>query len=126
MVQPEDLTVVEEPLGNFVVESDEGFTVALDPAVDDELRREGVARELVSRLQRLRKDAGLAVSDRIRAGIFGPEEVQEAARTHEAYIAGETLALALDLGSAAQDGAFQAMQDIDLDGANVRIGLSKA
>jgi len=124
-LEPEHLSVIEEARGELVVESDQGMTVALDAAIDDELRLEGVARELVSRVQRLRKDAGLAVSDRIRLGILGPPEVQLAARTHQAYIRGEVLAVALEIGDLSQIAHYDFVQDIDLDGVPVRLGLSR-
>src|SRR5690606_22576806 len=56
-LEPGDLDVIEESAGDLVVASDEGCTIALDPAIDEALRREGIARELVNRIQRLRKDS---------------------------------------------------------------------
>ncbi len=72
------------PRGGFVV---------LDTDVTPELAAEGVARDLVRAVQQARKDAGLDVSDRIAVVVAGPAEVLAAARTHEALLAGETLAL---------------------------------
>ncbi len=119
------LSVVEEARGNLIVESDLGYTVALDPAVDEALRLEGVARELVSRVQRLRKDAGLAVSDRVRLGIFGPAEVQAATGAHGDTIRRETLAVGLEIGDAAHGDGYEHTADVDLDGIPVRIALSR-
>jgi isoleucyl-tRNA synthetase len=125
-LEPDHLAVIEEARGELVVESDEGMTVALDAAIDDELRAEGVARELVSRVQRLRKEAGLAVSDRIRLGIFGAPEVQAAARSFADYIRGQVLAVELEIGDLSAATDYDTVQDIDLDGVPVRLGLSKA
>src|SRR5205085_1195251 len=61
----DDLTVIRRASGSLTVEEDGGYFVALDPEITPELRREGFARELISRVQRMRKDTGLAVSDRI-------------------------------------------------------------
>ncbi|HUG40463.1 MAG TPA: isoleucine--tRNA ligase [Longimicrobiales bacterium] len=121
----EDLEVVQNARGELVVESAEGYTVALDPALDEALRLEGLARELVNRVQRLRKDSGLEVSDRIRLRIGAADELRAAAERHREYIAGETLATSLDVGpleSADGDGA----RELDVDGMIARVALSVA
>src|SRR5690606_36055752 len=125
-LSPEEFTVVEEARGDLVVESGGGVTVALDPTVDAELRLEGVARELVNRIQRLRREAGLEVTDRIRLAIGGDGEVVEAARRHEAFIAGETLATAYTADPAWEAVGYTVMRTVDVDGATARIGLAKA
>ena len=66
--------------------------MVLDTEVTPELAAEGLARDLVRQVQQARRDAGLAVSDRIALTIAGPAAVQDAARTHERLIAAETLA----------------------------------
>ncbi|MCW2795081.1 isoleucine--tRNA ligase [Nocardioides sp.] len=76
------------PRGGFVV---------LDTAVTPDLAAEGLARDLVRAVQQARRDAGLDVSDRILLTIGGSSAVQEAARTHEALIAGETLATSYEV-----------------------------
>ncbi len=123
---PEDLEVGEEALGELVVKGEAGFTVALDPALDEELRSEGLARELVNRVQRLRKDAGLEITDRIELAVGGPEPVQSAARAHEGFLTGETLAVTLTVGGDGACEGFAETREVDIDGASVRIGLSKA
>ncbi len=80
-----------------------GFVV-LDTAVTPELAAEGLARDLVRAVQQARRDAGLAVSDRIALSIDGSSAVQDAARTHEALISGETLATTYVVGEPAADG----------------------
>jgi isoleucyl-tRNA synthetase len=122
----EEIEIREEPRGDIVVESDGGFTVALDPTVDDALRQEGFARELVNRIQRLRREAGFAVSDRIRIGIYADGLVRNAADTHRVYIAGETLAVALVAGGAPERNYGAGIHDVDLDGEMVRIGIERA
>ncbi len=101
--QPEDVTVEREVVTDWAVASEGGFVVALDPHLTAELAREGLARELVSRIQRLRKDAGLDVSDRIALSICvtagSRAEVTEAAETHRDYIAGEALVRDLQIGT---------------------------
>ncbi|MEX2181973.1 MAG: isoleucine--tRNA ligase [Gemmatimonadaceae bacterium] len=110
----------------FVVQQGQGLSVALDPAVTPALRAEGMAREVVSRVQRLRKEAGLEVSDRIRLAVAAPAEVQEALRGHSAWMAGEVLARELILGEELPaTPAWSADAEVDLDGPMARIALTK-
>ncbi len=69
--------------------------MALELELDDALRREGLAREVVHAVQNARKAAGLEVEDRIGLELGGDDELVAAAREHEAYVAGETLAIAV-------------------------------
>jgi isoleucyl-tRNA synthetase len=123
-LHPTDLEVQQVARGELVVESGEGFTIALDPTIDEALRLEGVARELVNRIQRLRRDSGLEVSDRIRLWIDGDPDVRAAVHRHRDYIMGETLALDLQPGPA-PDGQG-ADREVDLDGLGARIALHSA
>ncbi len=143
VLHPDDLTVVRRAAGAYAVQEEGGYVAALDPTVTPELRSEGVARELVSRVQRLRKEAGLVVSDRIRLAVRGPAEVEAAARAHRGYIAGEVLAAAFHVGAEGGNGAGgDAVRDpaasgpddalaspltrtVDLDGSAVHVILSK-
>jgi isoleucyl-tRNA synthetase len=124
--------VVEEPRGELAVGSGRGYMAALDPAVDEELRREGLARELVSRVQRLRRDAGLEVQDRIELALEGAAELEEAAEAHRSYLAGETLALRdgeprVTVGGTppAGDGTEHS-EEVEIEGHRVRIRLVRA
>jgi isoleucyl-tRNA synthetase len=124
-LEPGDFEVVEEARGDLVVKSEGGYTAALDPGLTDELVAEGLARELVNRIQRLRKDSGLEITDRIDLGIFGVDEVIAAVSAHRGFIAGETLAEALDVTADGDPSAYDATQDVDLDGRTAVIGLSR-
>ncbi len=84
-----------EPLEGYQVEAEAGHAVALALELDDELVREGLAREIVRAVQEARKQAGLEVSDRIALGLSGDDELLSAAREHEAYVTGETLATSI-------------------------------
>ncbi len=88
----DDINLVMEPLEGYQVEAEAGHAVALELELDAELRREGLAREVVRAVQEARKQAGLEVSDRISLELGGDDELVAAAREHESYIAGETLA----------------------------------
>jgi isoleucyl-tRNA synthetase len=126
VLEPGDLEVIEDSAGDLIVASDEGYTIALDPAIDEPLRLEGIARELVNRIQRLRKESGFAVSDRIALGIFGSADVLRALEAHADHVASETLAVTVSAGDVEDDAWQQAVQQVDLDGLSVRIGLRRA
>jgi len=131
-LEPGDLEIVRHARGDLVVESDGEVVAALDPALTEALRLEGVARELVSCVQRARKAAGLQVSDRIDLAVQGDEPVLRAVAAHRGYISGETLAGTLVFPApdepfgawAAQSGGQ--VQDLDLDGVRARFALKKA
>ena len=119
-----EMEVVEEAREGWVVRSEGRHTVALDPALDDGLRREGMARELVNRIQRLRRDSGFDFTDRIRLVVDGTEAVCAAAREHEAEIARETLAVAVEVG--AGKGAESAVRrEMVVDGEAAVLGLTR-
>ncbi|MBC7896535.1 MAG: isoleucine--tRNA ligase [Cytophagaceae bacterium] len=119
----EDLTIVRRAVGDLVVKETGGRFVALDPAVTPELKREGISRELVSRIQRMRKDAGLAVSDRIRVWISGDAEIEQAARDHVDWMAAEVLARNVFVGEG-EAGGEHAAQAVELDGLRATVALS--
>ena len=113
------MTLVMEPLEGYEVEAEAGRAVALALELDDELLREGLAREIVHAVQNARKRAGLDVSDRISLTLGGDDGLVEAARSHEDYIAGETLAT-----SVAYDGdGLEAAASIE--GRELGIGIEK-
>ena len=88
----EDLLVSMRPLSGYQVEREGSHAVALELEIDDSLRVEGWARDIVRAVQNARQQAGLEVSDRILLTLDGDAELLAAARAHEAYLAGETLA----------------------------------
>ena len=112
-LEPDDVILTRSAAGDLVVAGDGEYVAAVDPALSDALRSEGIARELVSLIQRARKSAGFAVSDRIRLVVGGVQQVQQAAREHAAWIAGEVLASAFDVSSEA---APPVSVVVDLDG----------
>ena len=89
---PTTCMLAMQPLEGYQLEREGSHAVALELALDDELRREGLAREVVHAVQNARKAAGLAVEDRIALALGGDDELLAAAREHEDYVAGETLA----------------------------------
>jgi isoleucyl-tRNA synthetase len=115
---PGDLELRMRPLEGYQLEREGGHAVALELAIDDELRREGLAREVVRAVQLARQGAGLEVSDRIALALGGDAELQAAARAFEGYVAGETLATSVAYDAA--DGAATA-----IEGRELRISVTK-
>ena len=98
--------------------------MALDTELDEELLDEGIARELVNRVQRLRKDSGLEITDRIELGIAGAAGLQDATISHRDFISGETLALELVVDSKIDGEKFAHLREVEIDDMLVQIGLS--
>jgi isoleucyl-tRNA synthetase len=119
----EDLTIVRTASGDLVVKEEAGYFAALDPTVSRELRLEGLARELVSRVQRFRKELGFAVSDRITLSVAGAQEIQDAVKTFEKWIATEVLAVRITVGERIE--GTHATHSFDLDGQNVEVALER-
>ncbi len=92
-IGPADCELAQEVTGGFGVASDGGVTVALALEITDELRAEGLAREVIRLVQEARKSAGLDVSDRIDLGLQAGGDVGAAIAVHRTTVAGETLAV---------------------------------
>jgi isoleucyl-tRNA synthetase len=94
----EDVEITSQDIPGWSVASEAGITVALDISIDDDLRREGFARDLVNRIQNLRKEKGLEVQDKIVVAVKkGNELVDSAISQNKDYICSETQAVSLDL-----------------------------
>jgi isoleucyl-tRNA synthetase len=116
----EDVTLAMQPLAGYQLEREGSHAVALELELDDELRREGLAREVVHAVQNARKAAGLQVEDRIGLALGGDAELVEAAREHEAYVAQETLATSVAFNGV-EDEATEAM----IDGRPLRVAVRR-
>jgi isoleucyl-tRNA synthetase len=114
----DDLMLAMKPLEGYQLEREGSHAVALELELDDELRREGLAREVVHAVQNARKGAGLQVEDRVELELGGDDELLSAARAFEDYIAGETLAVAVGYGGS--DGA-----EATIEGRSLRIGVRR-
>ena len=79
----EDVTIVRHASGSLLVREENGLFAALDPTITPELRREGMARELVSKIQQMRKKQGYAVSDRVRVDFDGGPELAAVVKEYE-------------------------------------------
>ncbi len=94
---PEEVEIASEDIPGWLVATEGNITVALDITISDALKEEGIARELVNRIQNLRKDRGFEVTDRITLAIQEHDAINEAIKNNLNYICSETLANALDL-----------------------------
>ena len=92
VIAPEDVFISSQDIPGLLVANNKGTTVALDITMNEALLEEGIARELVNRIQNMRKDAGLEVTDRIKLSITQNEKVESAIVSNKSYICGETLA----------------------------------
>jgi isoleucyl-tRNA synthetase len=109
---PDDIALALQPLDGYEVEAEAGHAVALQLELDDELRQEGLAREIVHAVQVARKEAGLEITDRIALSLGGDADLLAAAHAHEPYLAGEVLATSVSYD--ATDGAAAKIDGQDL------------
>jgi isoleucyl-tRNA synthetase len=131
----EDVLLTLHAPDGYSVEREGAHAVALDLAIDEDLRREGRAREIVHAVQNARKSAGLQVEDRIELALDGDPALVDAAGAHREYLVGETLAVALRLGGTAAQAVPAPAQatpapgyseQTDVDGLALSISLSRA
>jgi isoleucyl-tRNA synthetase len=120
---PADVLISPQPRPGFAVKAEGDYVVALDTAVTPELRAEGWAREIVRRVQDLRKSAGFEISDRVFTYYTATPGLAEAIAVHGDYLKGETLSLELVNGPAPEGAA---VQDDTFDGEQVKLGLVRA
>ncbi len=120
------LTLALAPLAGYGLEREGSHAVALDLTLDAELIRAGDAREIVHAIQACRKSTGLEITDRIELALGGDEELLDAAREHEHYIARETLATAVayPAGPAGEPNDWSA--SIEIGGRELKIRLARA
>ena len=111
----EDVEIASEDIPGWLVASDNGITVALDITITDELRKEGIARDVVNRVQNIRKDMGLDVQDKIRIIVEDRNElVKNALEANKDYICTETQALELKFMDSITDGRTIDMDDLEI------------
>jgi isoleucyl-tRNA synthetase len=121
----DDVTLVMQPLEGYEIEREGSHAVALDLTIDDALRGEGWAREVVRAVQNLRKDSGLNIGDRIALALEGDETLVAAAREWEAWIAGEVLATTVSYDGAAA-GEAVGRTDVTIDGQALHVAIQVA
>lgn len=111
----EDVLISSQDIPGWSVASDNGVTVALDVTLTEELKQEGIARDLVNRIQNLRKDMGLEVQDKITIKVAKHDDmVNSALENFASYIQTETQALSLEVNGSVTDGTVLDMDDFEL------------
>ncbi|MBQ9651027.1 MAG: isoleucine--tRNA ligase [Prevotella sp.] len=108
-----DVEIISEDIPGWLVSNEGNLTVALEIELTDELRREGMARELINRIQNLRKDGGLEITDRINVVVAPNEETDAAIRSYDEYI--RTQVLADNITIAPNEGQEVEFDDFDLN-----------
>ena len=122
VVTPADFEITSEDMPGWLVASEGKLTVALDITVTEELRREGVARELINRIQNIRKDSGFEVTDKIRVEIQAKEIVAGAIEHFADYIASQTLATEVVM---AENPQGSTLVDSDVDEQPLKIAVTR-
>ncbi len=112
ILQLQDVEIFSQDIAGWLVASSGALTVALDITITDDLRREGIARELVNRIQNLRKDSGFEVTDRIDIKILKNGSVEEAVASNIDYIKTETLTADLNFEDTLENGTEIVFDDI--------------
>jgi isoleucyl-tRNA synthetase len=116
----QDVEISSQDIPGWLVANSNGITVALDITISEELKQEGIARELVNRIQNIRKDSGFEVTDKIKVQIQRNGELEQAIKNNESYIKDETLTEELNFTDNLENGI-----EIEFDEIKTRILISK-
>ncbi|WP_178990898.1 isoleucine--tRNA ligase [Winogradskyella schleiferi] len=116
----EDVEITSQDIEGWLVANEGALTVALDVTINEDLRKEGIARELVNRIQNLRKDSGFEVTDRIDVQLQKDDQIVGAIASNEAYIKSETLTEKLEIKDAIDNGI-----EIVFDDVNTKLFIQK-
>ncbi len=121
VLSEDEVLVIKQEREGFAVESDGGLSVALVTDLDEELVHEGYARELINKIQNMRKASGFEITDRIVVALSSTEQVEKAAQKHNEFIRAETLADELKLSVNSDDN----VQEWNINGEKTKISVVK-
>ena len=116
----EDVEISSQDIEGWLVANSNGITVALDITISEELKEEGIARELVNRIQNIRKDSGFEVTDKIKVHLQKNSELEKAVKANEAYIKSETLTQTMVFEDNISNGT-----EIEFDEIKTKIAITK-
>ena len=116
----EDVEISSQDIEGWLVANANGITVALDITISDDLRKEGIARELVNRIQNIRKDSGFEVTDKVKVYVQNHAVLQEAILANESYIKSETLTEELLFAENLENGI-----EIEFDDIKTKLTITK-
>ncbi|MBR2457255.1 MAG: class I tRNA ligase family protein, partial [Bacteroidaceae bacterium] len=118
-IEAGEVEIFSEDIPGWVVANEGTLTVALDTVVTDELRREGIARELVSKIQNIRKSSGFEITDKIRITISRNEQTDAAINEYNAYICNQVLANSIELTDLSEG------TELEFDGFTLLVNVVK-
>ena len=120
ILQLEEVEITSQDIEGWLVASSGTLTVALDITINDDLKKEGIARELVNRIQNIRKESGFDVTDKIDIKILKDGLVEKAVESNMKYIMNETLTAELDFEEILEEGT-----DVKFDEVNTKLFIQK-
>ena len=120
ILSQDDVEISTQDIEGWLVANANGITVALDITISQELKEEGIARELINRIQNIRKDSGFEVTDKIKVHLQKNTALEKAIQANEHYIKSETLTESLVFEDAIENGS-----EIEFDGIKTRILITK-
>ncbi len=120
LIELDDVEIISEDMPGWTVANEGALTVALDINITPQLKTEFIAREVVKRIQTIRKESGFNITDRVNVTISDVKEISDAVNTHAEFICSQVLANSLSTGEA-EDG-----QEIEIDGKKAVIKVEKA
>ena len=120
LIELADVEIFSEDVPGWTVANEGALTVALDVEVTDELRREGVAREIVKKVQAIRKESGFEITDRISVVLSSSDLSDAAVEQFREYICNQVLADSLEVDTALSEG-----EDIELEGCTIKVTVKR-
>ncbi|MDR1344939.1 MAG: isoleucine--tRNA ligase [Tannerellaceae bacterium] len=120
IVELQDVEIISEDIPGWLVANEGNLTVALDITLTDELRKEGLARELINRIQNMRKSNGYEITDKIKIHILSSSETDDAINKHKEYIMNQSLAVSIKLVDILSEPTL-----LDFEDFNVSIRINK-
>ena len=119
-----DVEIISENIPGWLVANEGAITVALDVTITEQLRREGIARDIINRLQNIRKERDFDITDRINL-VFAPgEEIDAVLAEYSDYIASQVLAQAIATEPIAAEA--EGLEHLDIDGLLIDVIVTKA
>lgn len=114
VIETTDVEIFSEDIPGWLVANEGKLTVALEVTVTEELRREGVARELVNRIQNIRKNSGFEITDKIKVALSKNPQTDDAVNEYNTYICNQVLANSLELVDEVKNGTELNFDDFSL------------
>ena len=114
VIEASDVEIFSEDIPGWLVANEGKLTVALEVTISEELRREGIARELVNRIQNIRKSSGFEITDKIKITISKNTQTDDAVNEYNTYICNQVLGTSLELVDEVKDGTMLEFDDFSL------------